>query len=69
MARVDFLMDKKTGKLWFNEINTIPGFTSGSMYPLLWREAGLPTPKLVDALVEAALRRHKARAALQTAPQ
>lgn len=68
MGRVDFLMDKKTGKLWFNEINTIPGFTAASMYPLLWKASGLATPRLVDALVACALRRHKARAGLRTAP-
>lgn len=69
MGRVDFLLDKKTGKLWFNEINTIPGFTSGSMYPLLWKQSGLATPALIDALVEAALRRQAARSRLQTAPR
>ena len=68
MARVDFLMDKRTGKLWFNEVNTIPGFTAASMYPMLWRESGLPTPKLLDLLIRLAMRRHKARSRLKTTP-
>ncbi len=68
MARVDFLMDKKGGKLWFNEANTIPGFTAASMYPLLWREAGVPTPELIDRLIRLAVRRQKARARLKTTP-
>jgi D-alanine-D-alanine ligase len=68
MARVDFLMDKETGELWFNEVNTIPGFTAASMYPMLWRETGIPTPKLLDLLIQLALRRHKARSKLKTTP-
>lgn len=68
MGRVDFLMDKKTGKIWFNEINTLPGFTSGSMYPLLWRKSGLPTPKLLDELVNLAVTRGRRRAALRSEP-
>ena len=65
MARVDFLLDKSTGKLWFNEVNTIPGFTSISMYPKLWGATGLPFPKLVTRLIELALARHRARARLR----
>src|SRR6185369_16381854 len=68
MARVDFFLDKKTGKLWFNEPNTIPGFTAASMYPLLWRESGLPTPDLIHKLIQLALRRAKARSGLKTTP-
>ena len=68
LARVDFLLDKDTGKLWFNEINTIPGFTSGSMYPLLWKASGLPTPKLIDRLLALAVRRQARRARLKTSP-
>ena len=68
MSRVDFLMDKKTGKLWFNEVNTIPGFTAASMYPMLWRESGLPTPELVHRLIQLALRRAKSRSRLKTTP-
>lgn len=68
MGRVDFLMDKETGEVWFNEMNTIPGFTPASMYPLLWKASGLPTPKLLDALIALALRRRDRRAKLKTTP-
>lgn len=57
MARVDFLLDQDTGELYLNEINTIPGFTSISMYPKLWEASGLPYPALVDALIQHALER------------
>ncbi len=57
MARVDFLLDKDNGELYLNELNTIPGFTSISMYPKLWDACGLPYPKLVDRLIELALER------------
>ena len=63
MARVDFLMEAATGKLFVNEINTIPGFTSISMYPKMWEAAGLPYAKLIDRLIELALERHKRRQA------
>jgi D-alanine-D-alanine ligase len=59
MARVDFLLDRKTGKVWVNEINTIPGFTPISMYPKMWEASGLPYSKLLDRLVELALERHR----------
>jgi len=59
MARVDFLLDRRTGKLWVNEINTIPGFTPISMYPKLWEASGLPYPKLIDRLIELALDRYR----------
>ena len=68
MARVDFLLDKTTGQLYFNEVNTIPGLTPASLYPLLWKASGLPTPKLMDKLIQLALRRHKRRSKLKTAP-
>jgi len=55
MARVDFLLDKGSGELFLNELNTIPGFTQISMYPKLWEASGLPYPKLVDRLVDLAL--------------
>lgn len=58
MGRVDFLMDRRTGKLYLNEINTIPGFTSISMYPKLWEASGIPYAKLLDRLIELALERH-----------
>jgi D-alanine-D-alanine ligase len=57
MARVDFLLDKDTGALFLNEINTIPGFTTISMYPKLWEASGLDYPDLLDRLIELALER------------
>jgi D-alanine-D-alanine ligase len=68
MARADFLLDRKTGAIWFNEVNTIPGFTSISMYPRLWKESGIGTPELIGRLIALALRRHRARGRLKTAP-
>ena len=62
MARVDFFLDKKSGKLFVNEINTIPGFTRISMYPQLWEASGLPGGKLIDRLVELAIKRHREKA-------
>lgn len=63
MARVDFLLENATGQLYINEINTIPGFTSISMYPKMWEHTGLPYPKLIDRLIELAIERHAARKA------
>src|SRR5438552_9441369 len=63
MARVDFLLERSTGQLYINEINTIPGFTSISMYPKMWEHTGLPYPKLIDRLIELALERHGAKKA------
>jgi len=60
LARVDFLFEGEDG-LYVNEINTLPGFTSISMYPRLWGLTGLPLPKLVDRLVHIALERHRDR--------
>ncbi len=67
MARVDFLMEASSGKFFINEINTIPGFTSVSMYPKMWEASGLPYPKLVDRLIELALARHRTRQATRYA--
>ncbi len=64
MARVDFLLDQTTSVLYVNEINTLPGFTSISMYPKLWALSGTPIPDLVDRLVDIAIRRHADRAQL-----
>jgi D-alanine-D-alanine ligase len=61
MARVDFLLDKDTGRLYLNEINTIPGFTHISMYPKLWEASGLSYPALLDRLVDLALERKAER--------
>ncbi len=58
LARCDFLLDKDSGAVWLNEINTIPGFTSISMYPKLWEASGVPYPELVNRLIELALERH-----------
>ena len=57
MARVDFLLDRESGELWLNELNTIPGFTQISMYPKLWEASGLSYPDLIDRLIELALER------------
>jgi D-alanine-D-alanine ligase len=65
MARVDFLLENSTGKLYINEINTIPGFTSISMYPKMWEYSGLPMPKLIDRLIELAIERHEAKRRLR----
>jgi D-alanine-D-alanine ligase len=61
MARVDFFVEKTTGEIYLNELNTIPGFTSISMYPKLWEATGLSYPQLVDRLVELALKRKSER--------
>ncbi|MBI3550300.1 MAG: D-alanine--D-alanine ligase [Elusimicrobia bacterium] len=65
LARVDFLMDKRGGKLWFNEANTLPGFTSISMYPKMWEASGLAFKPLTGRLIRLALARHRARARLR----
>jgi D-alanine-D-alanine ligase len=65
MARVDFLMDRKRGKIYVNEINTIPGFTSISMYPKLWEATGVPYPKLLDRLIQLALERSREKSRTQ----
>ncbi|MEK6544072.1 MAG: D-alanine--D-alanine ligase family protein [Elusimicrobiota bacterium] len=57
MARVDFLMAGKDGKVYFNEVNTIPGFTSISMYPKMLEASGIPYPKIVERLIALALQR------------
>jgi D-alanine-D-alanine ligase len=65
-ARVDFFLEKATGRLLVNEINTIPGFTSISMYPKMWAASGLPYADLLARLVGLGLERHAARARLRT---
>lgn len=59
MARVDMLLDRTTGKLFFNELNTIPGFTSISMYPKMWEASGLHYEELLSRLVDLAVSRHQ----------
>ena len=66
MARVDFLIDRSSEKIYVNELNTIPGFTSISMYPKLWEATGLPMPRLVDRLIELALEKAELRAKMET---
>ncbi len=65
-ARVDFLLDRATGRILVNEINTIPGFTSISMFPKLWAASGVPYAELLARLVSLALERHAERARLRT---
>ena len=65
MARVDFFRSP-TGEIFVNEINTIPGFTSISMYPKLWELSGVPAKELVSRLIDHALARAKRRARLRT---
>ncbi|MGA7751678.1 MAG: D-alanine--D-alanine ligase family protein [Candidatus Sulfotelmatobacter sp.] len=59
LARVDFLMDPKTGKIFLNEINTMPGFTAISMYPKLWAASGLAYADLIDRLIQLGIERHE----------
>jgi D-alanine-D-alanine ligase len=59
MARVDFLLEKGTARLYMNEINTIPGFTAISMYPKLWEASGIPYPELIDRLITLAVERFR----------
>ena len=63
MGRVDFLLESATGKLFINEINTIPGFTSISMYPKMWEHSGIAFAELIDHLIQLALDRHKRKKA------
>jgi D-alanine-D-alanine ligase len=63
MGRVDFLREEATGRLYINEINTIPGFTSISMYPKMWEYSGIPYSDLIDRLIDLALERHQQKKA------
>jgi len=58
LGRIDFLLDPKTEKIYLNEINTMPGFTSISMYPKLWAASGVPYPELIDRLIQLGIARH-----------
>ncbi len=62
MARVDFFVEKKGGKIFLNEANTIPGFTSISMYPKMWEASGIPFRELIDKLIELAFEMHQEKA-------
>lgn len=61
LARVDFFLEKNSGRVYVNEINTMPGFTAVSMYPKLWEATGIAYPELVDRLIALALERHAGR--------
>lgn len=65
MGRVDFLLSAETQEVYLNEINTLPGFTTISMYPKLWQASGLTYPALLDRLIELALERHQERQSLR----
>jgi len=67
MARVDFFMERTTGRVLLNELNTIPGFTRISMYPKLWEASGLSYPRLIERLVDLAIERFKDKQRSQTA--
>ena len=58
LARVDFLRETASGKIFINEINTLPGFTSISMYPKMWEQSGVSYSQLIDRLIALALERH-----------
>jgi D-alanine-D-alanine ligase len=66
MARVDFLVSRATAMIYLNEINTIPGFTTISMFAKLWEASGVPYPALVDRLIQLALERHADKQRLRT---
>lgn len=62
LSRVDFLMNRETEEMFINEVNTMPGFTSISMYPKMWEATGLSYPDLITKLIELAIERHQDRA-------
>jgi D-alanine-D-alanine ligase len=66
MARVDFFVDRQSGALFLNEVNTIPGFTTISMYPKMWEASGLPYAALLDRLIALAMERHTEKQQLRT---
>ena len=65
VARIDFLVNIKKEIVYINEINTIPGFTSISMYPKLWEASGLSYAKLIDRVIELAIERHNKESRLK----
>jgi D-alanine-D-alanine ligase len=65
LARVDFFLDRDTGRFYVNELNSLPGFTEVSMYPRLWQASGLPYPALLDRLIELAIERGRTRQGLE----
>jgi D-alanine-D-alanine ligase len=66
LARVDFLMNRDTGEVVVNEVNTLPGFTTISMYPKMWEATGLPYAALIDRLITLAIERHTEKQRLRT---
>jgi D-alanine-D-alanine ligase len=66
LGRVDFLLERESGRFFVNELNSLPGFTDVSMFPRLWEASGLPYPALLDRLIELAFERHRQRAELET---
>lgn len=66
MARVDFFVTRRSNRVYLNEVNTIPGFTSISMYPKMWEASGLSYSELLDRLITLALERHKDKNAIRT---
>jgi D-alanine-D-alanine ligase len=66
MARVDFLLSRASRQIFLNEVNTIPGFTTISMYAKLWGASGVTYPELLDRLIELARQRHAEKQGLRT---
>jgi D-alanine-D-alanine ligase len=66
MARVDFLLSRRDGAIFVNEVNTIPGFTTISMYSKMWQASGVSYPELLDRLLALAMERHAAKQQLRT---
>lgn len=66
IARVDFFVERETGAIFINELNSLPGFTESSMFPRLWAASGLPYPALIDRMIDLAIERHARRSRLQT---
>jgi D-alanine-D-alanine ligase len=66
MARVDFLVPRGTREIFVNEVNTIPGFTTISMYAKMWEASGVTYPQLLDRLLALAIERHAAKQQLKT---
>ncbi|MBI4055446.1 MAG: D-alanine--D-alanine ligase [Elusimicrobia bacterium] len=65
MARVDFLLDRRSGRVYIGEVNTLPGFTAISMYPQLLKASGISYPRLLDRLIQLALERHRRKTRLR----
>jgi len=69
MARVDFFLERSSNVVYVNEVNTIPGFTSISMYPKLWEASRLPYQDLISRLLDLAVDRHRVRTRLRNRPE